>query len=181
MSTAREPPVRAIADTVWQAALASTLAITGLLAVGLGPAAIAMGYLAAVTPALVQRDITEHRLPNRLVLPGYAAALFGLAGVWLVDGRFPVLAIVSGAAYFAFLLVLNVMGGMGMGDVKLAGAIGLAAGLVGLMPAIVSPVLAFVAGGVVSVVALAAGRRAARIPFGPFMLLGFWVAVAVAG
>lgn len=81
-----------------------------------------------------------------------------------------------------------------MGDVKLAGVLGGAAGLISVPAAILSPVLAFVAGGMASVVVLVVtffGRRdlplkqawavtkETKIPFGPFMLLGFWVAVAL--
>lgn len=81
-----------------------------------------------------------------------------------------------------------------MGDVKLAGLLGGAAGLISVPAAILSPVLAFVAGGVASVVVLIvtfsrrsdlplkqvwAVTKQTRIPFGPFMLLGFWVAAAL--
>ena len=81
-----------------------------------------------------------------------------------------------------------------MGDVKLAGLLGGAAGLIGVPAAILSPVLAFVAGGVASLVVLIATfakrsdlplkqawevTKQTRIPFGPFMLLGFWVAAAL--
>lgn len=81
-----------------------------------------------------------------------------------------------------------------MGDVKLAGLLGGAAGLIGVPAAFLSPVLAFIAGGVASLVVLIvtffkrtdlpleqawAVTRDTRIPFGPFMLLGFWVAIAL--
>jgi leader peptidase (prepilin peptidase)/N-methyltransferase len=59
--------------------------------------------------------------------------------------------------------------------------LGAAAGLVSPSVAILSPLLAFVLGGLVSAVILATrrGTRATRIPFGPFMLVGFWAAVAL--
>ncbi|MBC7589746.1 MAG: prepilin peptidase [Salinibacterium sp.] len=155
--------------------------LIGVGAIGtspLGPATEPLLYLAAVTPALIAADLAAHRLPNRLVLPAYPVLLVALGLQWWVTGGFPFLALVSGLGYFALMLALSAVGGMGMGDVKLAGALGLTAGMLGLDAALASPLLAFLAGGVAAVVALAAvrGRRGTRIPFGPFMLAGFWAA-----
>jgi leader peptidase (prepilin peptidase)/N-methyltransferase len=132
-------------------------------------------YLAAVTPWLVWFDATAHRLPNVLVVPGIGAGLVSCAGEWVVDARVPVVPLVAGAGYAGFLLVMHLVGGMGMGDVKLGGALGLASW--DLSVAVLSPVVAFLVGGVVSVVLLIAGRRGRRIAFGPFLLGGFWAAV----
>ena len=157
---------------------AVALAIVAVLMAGAGPPSLPLLYLAAVTPALCDSDLRHHRLPNRLVLPAYGVLVvaLGIQAVQLL--QFPFVAVLSGMTYLAFMLVLSVAGGMGMGDVKLAGALGLSAGMFGLDAAIASPVLAFFAGGAASVVILVAarGRRGVRIPFGPFMLAGFWVA-----
>src|SRR4051794_8261014 len=67
------------ASLAWQVAVAVCLGGVAVLALGPRPAAIPLLYLAAVTPQLVLTDLVEHRLPNRAVLPGYAAALVGLA------------------------------------------------------------------------------------------------------
>jgi prepilin signal peptidase PulO-like enzyme (type II secretory pathway) len=45
---------------------------------------------------------------------------------------------------------------------------------------VVSPVLAFLVGGLASVALLVAGHRGRRIAFGPFLLGGFWIAVGLA-
>jgi leader peptidase (prepilin peptidase)/N-methyltransferase len=66
---------------------------------------------------------------------------------------------------------------MGMGDVKLGGALGLASWLP--FVGVVSPVIAFLAGGVVSVILLVRRGRGGRIAFGPFLLAGFWLAVGL--
>ena len=136
-------------------------------------------YLAAITPVLCLTDITERRLPNRLVLPAYPVLAIALALHWAVSGSFPLVALVSGLGYFALMLVLSATGGMGLGDVKLAGALGFSAGMLGVDAALASPLLAFLAGGVAAMIALLAarGRRGTRIPFGPFLLAGFWAAV----
>lgn len=186
MPLVRTPPSAALAHETraaalaWQVAVAVCLAVVAVLAVGLRPAAIPALYLAAVTPLLVLTDLREHRLPNRFVLPGYAAAALGLVGEWVL-GAPPFLALVAGAAYFAFLLVFAIAGGMGMGDVKLAGVLGLAAGLLDSTTAVLSPALAFLGGGVVAVVLLVTGRRGRHLPFGPFMLGGFWAAMVLGG
>lgn len=159
--------------------VAVVLTAIALVASGLEPRALPLVYIAAVTPALWTTDVVERRLPNRLVLPGYLAAGAGLGSQWLVSGEPPVVALISGLAYFVFMLGFGLAGGMGMGDVKLAGVLGLAAGALGPMAAISSPVAAFLLGGVAAVVALRGGRGT-RIPFGPFMLAGFWIAVVLA-
>jgi leader peptidase (prepilin peptidase)/N-methyltransferase len=60
-----------------------------------------------------------------------------------------------------------------MGDVKLATLIGLAASTATLSAAVV----AFVLGGVAASIALIRQGRGARIPFGPWLLAGYWVTV----
>jgi leader peptidase (prepilin peptidase)/N-methyltransferase len=143
-------------------------------------AVIPLLYLAAVTPALVAMDVRAHRLPNALVLPGYPVAALGLVGEWVRTGQPPVVAIVAGVASIVFLLALSLGGGMGMGDVKLAGVLGLTAGLIGITPAVVSPLAAFTLGGVAALVVAMRRGRGARLPFGPFLLAGFWIAVIAA-
>ena len=157
--------------------LALPLVAVGFLAAGFRPALVAVAYLAVVTPWLVAIDICEHRLPNALVLPGIGFGLLSCAGEWLVSGRVPVVPLVAGCAYAGFLLVLNLSGGMGMGDVKLGAVLGFSSW--GLTIAVLSPVVAFFGGGVVSLVLLIAGQRGRRIAFGPFLLCGFWVAVGL--
>jgi leader peptidase (prepilin peptidase) / N-methyltransferase len=159
--------------------LALPLVALGLFATGFRPELVAVTYLAAVTPWLAWFDATAHRLPNRIVLPGVGVGLLACAGEWLSTGLVPLVPLVAAAAYAGFLLLLHVIGGMGMGDVKLAAALGLASW--NLSVAVLSPVIAFLVGGLVSVAILIAGRRGQRIPFGPFLLGGFWVAVALVG
>jgi leader peptidase (prepilin peptidase)/N-methyltransferase len=155
--------------------LALPLAGIGILAIGFRPELVTVVYLAAVTPWLVWFDVREHRLPNPLVLPGVGVGLLGCVGEWVASGRIPVVPLIATAAYAGFLFVLNLVGGMGMGDVKLAAALGLASS--NLSVAVLSPVAAFLVGGLVSLALLIAGRRGQRIAFGPFLLGGFWAAV----
>jgi leader peptidase (prepilin peptidase)/N-methyltransferase len=157
--------------------LALPLAGFGVLASGFSPSTVAVVYLAAVTPWLCWFDVTAHRLPNVLVIPAIGTGVAAVAVEWIATGRMPVVPLVAGGAYAGLLLVLNLVGGMGMGDVKLAAALGFASWSVSV--AVLSPVVAFLVGGVVSVVLLIAGNRGRRIAFGPFLLGGFWVAVGL--
>ena len=157
--------------------------LAGVAVLAIGPSALLLGplYVAAVTAHLVRIDIDERRLPNRLVLPGYPAALAGIALHGLLSGAAPTGALVSGAAWFGFFLLLNLGGGMGMGDVKLAGLLGLCLGSIGLVTAAAGVALAFLFGGIAGILVLVrrVGGLHERIPFGPFLLAGFWVAVAL--
>ena len=86
--------------------------------------------------------------------------------------------LVGGVGYSLFFLaiVLAYPRGMGMGDVKLAGMIGL---LVGIPGAAVALWIAAITGGLVAIVLLASGKKGRKeaIPFGPFMSLGAIVVV----
>lgn len=143
----------------------------------------ALLLLAALTIALALIDIDTHRLPNAIVLPSYpaVAALLLLASAlhadWPALGR----ALIGGAALFAFYVVLVLISprGMGMGDVKLAGVLGLYLGWFGWGHLVVGAFAAFLLGGGYAIILLAS-RRAARgsgLPFGPWMLAGAWVGI----
>lgn len=146
-------------------------------------ALVAFLYLAAVSVALALIDLDTHRLPNPIVLPAYlvGAALLTAAALLAGDPARLVSAGIGMASLFAFYLVLALIrpDGMGMGDVKLAGVLGLFLGWLGWGPLAVGAFAAFVLGGVFGVALMIvrrAGRRS-RIPFGPWMLLGAWVGV----
>lgn len=155
-----------------------------------------LGYLAIATLPLVVTDARTHRLPNVWVLPAIALGLAAVVIDAVAGGDWPWPALICGLGYALLCLLLHLLGGMGMGDVKLAFALGLAAGMLGWQVGLTAVILAFMTGGAVSIVLLAvrqfqhlrqpanhapnAPRFASmsrRIAFGPFMLLGFWCAV----
>jgi len=127
--------------------------------------------------ALAGIDYDHKLLPNRIVYP---LAVWGLVATVLVDRDDLVEHLVAGAGAFLFLFlaVLAYPRGMGMGDVKLAGAMGLYLG-VSVIPALL---IAFLSGSIVGIVILAREGAAARkkaVPFGIFLALGGIVAVLV--
>jgi len=144
-------------------------------------------YLAGVGVALAAIDLDTKRLPNALTLPSYAVGLVLLGAAALVQGELPpfVRAVEGMAALYAFYFVLcygTAGKGMGFGDVKLAGVLGLYLGWLGWSQLLVGSFAAFALGAVVSiglVVGAGAGRKT-RVPFGPFLVAGALLAV-VAG
>jgi leader peptidase (prepilin peptidase) / N-methyltransferase len=131
--------------------------------------------LVAALIALAAIDYDHRLLPNKIVYP---LAAYGVIATLLVDRDDLVENLIAGAGAFAFLLaaVLAYPRGMGMGDVKLAGAMGLYLGL-SVIPALLA---AFLSGSVVGLVIIAregaAGRKKA-VPFGVFLALGGIVGV----
>ena len=144
-------------------------------------------YLAAVAVALAMIDFDVRRLPNAIVLPSYAVAALLLVPPVLAHGDWwsalRSLAAMAALWSFYFALAFLYPGGMGFGDVKLAGLLGLYLGWLGWSSVLVGTFTGFLAGGLAGGVLLVvrrAGRRT-RIPFGPAMLAGALLALFVAG
>ena len=171
-------------------------AVTAVLFAGaaalLGPswALPALLYLVAVAVALTLIDLDVHRLPDAIVLPAYpvGAALLVLASAnpggepaWGALAR----AAAGGAGLLLLYLVIALAyrGGMGLGDVKLAGVLGMFLGWFGWDALAVGAFAAFLLGGVLALALLATGRarRGTRIPFGPWMLAGALLGIAAGG
>lgn len=141
----------------------------------------ALLYLVAIGVALTLIDLDTYRLPNAIVLPSYPVSLVLLALAGLNPGGAPAWdafggALLGGAALLGiYLLVWRLYpAGTGLGDVKLAGVLGLHLGWFGWDAVVVGWFAAYVVGGVVALVLLLAGRarRKTPIPFGPFMIVG---------
>lgn len=157
----------------------------GLLAWRVGPDLVlpAVLYVGVAGVLLGYVDLRVRLLPNAVVLPSYAIVVGLLTVAAATSGRWGSLAwaLVGGAALWGFLAVLGLVSpsGMGFGDVKLGGVLGLCLGWFGLAYVLIGTMFAFVLGGLVSL-GLVLGRRAtgkSPIPFGPFLLAGFVLAV----
>jgi leader peptidase (prepilin peptidase) / N-methyltransferase len=141
-----------------------------------GPGWAAIGELVLVSFALsVLVLITITDLEHGLILDKVSIPAINLAvGVALYRG-WPTmlhhgLGGILGAGLIAAIILL-VPGGMGWGDAKLAGFIGLMTGLAGLPFALF---ISFVSGGLIAGVLLASGRVTRRdtMPLGPFLAVG---------
>ncbi len=137
--------------------------------------ALSVGLILLVVPAALI-DLEHRIIPNQITALGAVLALIiGLA----LDPAGEPERLIAGAAAGGFLLLaaLAYPGGMGMGDVKLAGVMGLFLGRA-VAPALLIALLAGVVVGVGVIVRKGAreGRKTA-LPFGPFLALGALVAV----
>ncbi|MFC5382377.1 prepilin peptidase [Aquipuribacter nitratireducens] len=147
----------------------------------------ALLYLAAITVALGLIDLDVRRLPDAIVLPSYVVlvVLLGLASIAEGDWWPFVRALIGGASGFVFYFALAIAypAGMGFGDVKLAGVLGLVLGWFGWGALLVGVFSGFLLGAMVSVlfIGLRLATRKSLIPFGPYMLAGCWIGVTVGG
>lgn len=145
----------------------------------------AAAYFVVLALRLSVADIRHHRLPNALVLPAYPVAGLLLAGAALAAGEPERLAGAGGGAALLwsayFLLRLLNPAGMGFGDVKLAGVLGLYLGFAGWLHLLVGTAAAFVAGGAWGLMLIISRRGTGKtaVPFGPFMLAGAAVALVL--
>lgn len=155
----------------------------------------ACAYFAVMAVRLTVIDVRHHLLPNRIVFPSYGVAgvlLLGAAASLVFSGvqgataapdggaglfGVPGLRILAGGAVlwlFYFLLRAAYPPGMGFGDVKLAGVLGMYLGFLGWPHVFAGTFAAFLFGGLWSLGLLAVRRGTLKssIPFGPFMLAG---------
>jgi leader peptidase (prepilin peptidase) / N-methyltransferase len=164
---------------------------------------LACVYFAVMAVRLTVIDVRHHRLPDRIVLPSYAVAavlLLGAVALHTLAGApasapgsggaglfgVPGLRVVAGGAalwLFYFLLWAVYPPGMGFGDVKLAGVLGMYLGFLGWEHVLAGTFAAFLFGGIWSVGLLVSRRGTLKssIPFGPFMLAGAAAAMLVPG
>jgi len=139
---------------------------------------IALGACLAATLATITLTDLEHRvIPNKVLIVAALVAV-GL----LVAGDRDALAehAIAAAIAFAvmFLIAIVYPRGMGMGDVKLAGVMGLYLGKA-VAPALL---IGFAAGALFGLALIASRGAEARkqaVPFGPFLALGGLIAIFV--
>jgi leader peptidase (prepilin peptidase)/N-methyltransferase len=155
--------------------------------IGLEPELPAFLYLGAAGVALALIDLDVKRLPNVIVLPSYLVALVALGAAAVVDGEADDIlrAVLGMLALFGFYFALAWIypAGMGFGDVKLAGVLGIYLGWLGWPELLTGTFLGFLLGGLVGGALMAAHRagRKSKIPFGPFMLVGALIGICCGG
>lgn len=184
------PVAAAMAFAAGVAGLAAGRAVAGYPAGSPAEAALLLSVLlpvALVGVLLAAVDLAVLRLPDVVVLPtalivaallAVAAAVTGEPGPMV---RALAAAGVLGAAYA--LLALLPGSAMGFGDVKLAAVLGAPLGWLGWPAVLLGGVLPVLLGGVAALGLLATGRirRDTPVPFGPALVAGFLVAIALAG
>lgn len=142
--------------------------------------------LAGVGIWLVVIDARTHRLPNRIVLPTLITALVLIGSDALATQRSAdlIAALMGMLVLGGFYAVLRATsrGGIGGGDVKLAAVIGLILGWHGWLALAMGAASAFVLGALYALALMALRRadRSTRLAFGPWMIIGAVLGIAVA-
>ena len=169
---------------VMTAGLAALLAGAGELT-GLRPATAALAWAAGAAVVLAATDLISHRLPDRVTYPAYAVCSTGLLVDATVHGTWDAL-LTALAAGAAALLVAGLgwfvsPQGLGLGDVKLLGLLGLVLGWFGWGVLMAGVFLGLLTGALVSVLLLVTRRVGWRtaIPLGPPLLAGAVLALAL--
>ncbi|WP_331729100.1 A24 family peptidase (plasmid) [Streptomyces avidinii] len=143
--------------------------------------AAAQYWVAACGVALALIDLAVQRLPDVLTLPACGGTLLLLTAAALAGepgslGR----AAAAASALTAAFLLMAFTGAMGLGDVKLAPAIGALLGWISWTSLFWGTAAGFFVGAATEVARLALGRtRRTHVSFGPYMVIGA-LAVSVA-
>jgi leader peptidase (prepilin peptidase)/N-methyltransferase len=180
----REEPPEPFADIArllglgWKSAVAATAAGAAVgVGVGWSWALVMWVPLVPVCVALAVVDWRTRLLPTALIRPLYIGLVVLVAVGWAVtgDGDAALRAVLGwlvGGGLYALLWFIYPRG-LGYGDVRLAGVLGIALGWVGWGPLLVGVYAGFLLGGVIGGL-LSVLRIVERkgFPFGPFMLLG---------
>jgi leader peptidase (prepilin peptidase) / N-methyltransferase len=127
--------------------------------------------LVAVLVPVALIDLERRIIPNKITLPAAGAAV--AIGLALAPGKVPE-QLIAGVAGAGFLLAfaLAYPRGMGMGDVKLAGVLGLYLGRSAAVAMFAGVLAAALLGAAIMArVGVVQGRKTA-VPFGPFLALG---------
>jgi len=174
----------------WLAAQVLTAAVWTVLAVrfGASPVLPAFCYLGAAGVALAFIDARYRRLPDALTLSSYPVALIllGVAAVTTAGGGRHFAVALAGLAGTWLLFALQAViypVGIGWGDVKLSGVLGLYLGWLGAGAVVAGVVLSYLAAAVTGLVLLATRRATLRshLAFGPFLLAGTLAAIIITG
>jgi leader peptidase (prepilin peptidase) / N-methyltransferase len=139
---------------------------------------LALGLvLCLVLVVITLTDLEQRIIPNKVVLAGSIAAV-ALVAIGNPDSLVEHAASAAIAGGLLFLLALAYPRGMGMGDAKLVGMMGLFLGRA-VAPA---TLIGFLLGALVGIVMIArhgANARKRTIPFGPFLavggVIGLWI------
>ena len=146
-------------------------------------AALAWLVLLAVPLAFI--DVAVRRLPDLLTVAAFTGTV-ALLGVAALTGHQPGhlgRAAIGAVALACFYLILSVIrpGGMGLGDAKLAASTGAALGWISWQALLSGTFAVFALAGIYggALIALHRASRATGLPFGPFILLGTLIVIAL--
>lgn len=186
-----EPPKETYAAVAALPGLAARAALVCALAGAVVGAVVGLDwpllYLVPLVPIAVALAVVDWRtrlLPTRVIAPTYALTVALVLVVTAVTGDVDDLAragwgwLLCGGSFF-LLWFVNPRG-LGYGDVRLAGVLGIALGYLGWGQLLVGLYAGFLLGGVLGgLLALLRVVERRALPFGPFMLGGALVGIVV--
>lgn len=157
----------------WAVFAAAALAVGTIVRLGFSADGVAWAVVQVVLVGAAAYDLANRRIKNLVTLPVSLLAVVSRAAF---ERSALAEVVVAGLVVFLafFALALFLRGGLGMGDVKLAGMLGFLLGWA-VVPALVIGTLA---GGVVAAVLLAGSKtRRTTIAYGPYLAVGGMVGV----
>ncbi|MCW2510895.1 MAG: Peptidase prepilin type [Modestobacter sp.] len=183
----RDPTAR---PTLLRVALTSVLAAAAVAAApaltGDRPATLALAWFGAAAVVLAGVDLARHRLPDRVIHPAAAVCAAALLVDAAVTGAWGALVRAVAAAVVAFALATGARlvspAGLGGGDVKLMGLLGLVLGWAGWGVLMSGVFVGFLVGALGSLLLMAVGRAGwrTRVAFGPPLLVGAYLSLWLA-
>lgn len=136
--------------------------------------AVAQSWVAALGTALLLIDSAVQRLPDALTMPTTVGTLVLLVAAATHHESGSLVRAVSVAAAAGVLFTLFALGGMGLGDAKVAVSIGALLGWRSWQAAWLGLVVSFLLAAAVATVLLVTrrGHRKSTLAFGPFLIIG---------
>jgi leader peptidase (prepilin peptidase)/N-methyltransferase len=138
------------------------------------PLILATGF--AIQLSLI--DIREMRIPNRILIPALiiSSTCILIVGLFTSQLTRSLVAIAGGLLSVALFFCIHLLrpSGLGMGDVKFAGLIGMTLSWISFPTGLIGLGLAFIFSSTFSLVIFVTRRKSFQrvVPFAPFMLLG---------
>jgi leader peptidase (prepilin peptidase)/N-methyltransferase len=166
---------RSIVPPDWAVIAAAILAVATVVRLGVAADSFAWAVVQVILVGVTAYDLNNRLIKNAVTVPvSVAAVLMRVAFERSALVEVIVAGFVAFLAFFALALILR--GGLGMGDVKLAGMLGFLLGEK-VLPALF---IGAIAGGVAAVIILrgAAGRRA-TMAYGPYLAVGGMLAILI--
>jgi leader peptidase (prepilin peptidase)/N-methyltransferase len=154
---------------------------------GMRPALVGLVWVVVAALVLGAVDLASHRLPDRVTYPTVAVCAVAFTVDAVVLGTWPALlrAVLAAAVAFGVGAVAASLSpaGLGFGDVKLLGLIGLVLGWVGWETLATGIFLGLLTGALIAAALLVTRRAGWRtaLPFGPPLLVGAALALASHG
>jgi len=160
----------------WALFAAAFLAVATVVRMGFSANAVAWAVVEVVLVGVAADDLAHRRVKNAVTIPvSLLAVLLRVA----FERSALAEVVIAGFVFLLVFLALSLFlrGGLGMGDVKLAGMLGFLLGWT-VLPALF---IGAIVGGVAAAVLLSReGGRRATMAYGPYLALGAAVAILLA-